>query len=165
MAVALALVAVGLAAIWHTRDGPHVPTYGVMGFPFGRPVQYQDCGFHTGQDWFAPAGMPVFAIADGTVIHVGPLWWDAPGAGRGPYAIVIDHGDYVTTYSHSASANVTAGQQVRRGQRIASVGSLGYSRAPHLHLEKVTAPWTGDWQRPFDGCDGYADPGMVWGWF
>jgi murein DD-endopeptidase MepM/ murein hydrolase activator NlpD len=132
---------------------------------FGEPVAYQDCGFHTGQDWFAPPGTPIFATADGLVVYVGPLWLDGPGSGRGPQAIVLDHGAYYTTYSHNRSAEVRPGQSVEAGERLGESGDEGYSVLPHLHFEKVVGPWTGDWRRPFEGCDVYADPGAEWRWF
>ncbi|MGH2543691.1 MAG: M23 family metallopeptidase, partial [Ardenticatenaceae bacterium] len=146
------------------RSWPHVPTRGVMLHGFGVPVSYQNCGFHTGQDWFAPADTPVYAIEDGVVVYVGPLWLDGPKRGRGPYSIILYHdsGGYYTTYGHNSVALVAAGEPVQRGQKIAEVGSEGYSPAPHLHLEKVIAPFTGDWQKPFAGCEGYVDPGGRW---
>ncbi|MBK7782119.1 MAG: M23 family metallopeptidase [Ardenticatenia bacterium] len=148
-----------------SRDRPHIPVYGVMGFAFGEPVDYQTCGFHTGQDWFAAPGASIFAVADGTVVYVGPLWLDGPGEGRGPHAIVIDHGGFLTTYSHNRAALVAVGDQVTRGQHIAELGSEGFSRGPHLHLEKVLPPFTGDWRQPFESCRAYVNPGDVWGWF
>jgi murein DD-endopeptidase MepM/ murein hydrolase activator NlpD len=154
-----------LSQLAGARDRPHLPVYGVMGFGFGEPVDYQTCGFHTGQDWFAAPGADIFAIADGTVVYVGPLWLDGPGEGRGPHAIVIDHGGFLTTYSHNSEALVTAGERVARGQHIAELGSEGFSNGPHLHLEKVMPPFTGDWRAPFGGCRAYVNPGDLWGWF
>jgi murein DD-endopeptidase MepM/ murein hydrolase activator NlpD len=146
------------------RSWPHFPTRGAMLHPFGVPVRYQTCGFHTGQDWFAPVGTPIYAIADGAVVYVGSLWLDGPGVGRGEHSIILYHsrGNYYTTYSHNSAALVQEGESVRRGQRIAEVGDRGYSPSPHLHLEKVVTPFTGDWQQPFAGCDGYVDPGNRW---
>jgi murein DD-endopeptidase MepM/ murein hydrolase activator NlpD len=133
-----------------------------MLFGFGHSVDYQGCGFHTGQDWFAPSGTPVYAIEDGTVVHVGPMWATGPGVGRGNHAVIVDHGAYRTTYSHNRSADVLVGDRVRRGDVIGEIGSEGFSRGPHLHLEKVTGAFTGDWREPFIGCDVYIDPGRFW---
>ncbi len=146
------------------RDYSHTPTRGVMGFGFGIPIDYQSCGFHTGQDWFAPTGTPVYAIESGEVLYVGPLWVSGPGVGRGPYSIVLYHeqGDYYTTYGHNSVALVTEGEVVERGHKIAEIGNEGYSGSPHLHFEKVVVPFTGNWQYPFVGCDGYVNPGLDW---
>lgn len=166
LALLLLIGAAALAALaYRGRGRPHIPTYGLMFHGFGEPVDYQTCGFHTGQDWLAWPGAPIFAIEAGTVVHVGPLWLDGPGKGRGAHAIVIDHGGYLSTYGHNRKALVTIGQVVRRGQRIAELGSEGYSRGPHLHLERVMPPFTGDWRQPFVGCRSYVDPGEEWGWF
>jgi len=163
--VGFLVVALAVVVLDRRAGRPHVPTYGLMLHPFGAPVSYQTCGFHTGQDWFAPVGTPVFAVAPGRVVYVGPLWMAGPNVGRGPYATVIEHEGYHTTYSHNSVTVVEAGQTVAEGQKIGEVGDEGYSGWPHLHLEKVTAPWTGDWRRPFDGCAGYVDPGDEWRWF
>jgi murein DD-endopeptidase MepM/ murein hydrolase activator NlpD len=164
--IILLLIILLLVGGWFTvvQRFPHVPTRGVMLHPFGVPVSYQTCGFHTGSDWFAPVGTPVYAIEDGSVVYVGPLWLSGPGVGRGDYSIILFHeeGDYYTTYGHNSVALVIPGERVSRGQKIAEVGDEGYSPSPHLHLEKVTARFTGDWQQPFVGCDGYVDPGNMW---
>jgi len=48
----------------------------------------------------------------------------------------LDHGyGYLTRYGHNSKILVRAGQQVRRGQVIAFVGSTGKSTGPHLHYE------------------------------
>lgn len=163
---AIALLVAGTLAYAAATDGwPHVPTRGAMAHAFGVPVSYQGCGFHTGQDWFAPEGTPVYAVEAGTVVHVGPMWLDGPGQGRGPHAVVLDHGDHYTTYGHNRAARVAVGERVARGQVIAEIGREGYAPLPHLHLERVDkadALWTGDWRLPFAGCGAYRDPGNRW---
>ncbi len=91
---------------------------------------------HLGQDYAAPAGTPIYSIANGTVIHVG----DGIG-GRSSNLIVIAHeinGEkytswYVHMYDDGVFVNV--GDEVEAGQHIGDVGSKGYSTGPHLHFE------------------------------
>src|SRR5690606_15480838 len=100
------------------------------------PISYQTCGFHTGLDICAAQGADIVAMADGKVIHVGPLWYDGANQGRGPYSVVIDHGNgLISTYGHQSKTIVKAGDKVISGQKIGEIGSLGYSSGPHLHLE------------------------------
>lgn len=84
---------------------------------------------HTGQDFAAPRGTPVRAVAAG-VVRV--------AAFRGSYGrrIEIRHDDgTTTTYSHLSSIAVRPGERVAAGQRIGRVGSTGNTTGPHLHLE------------------------------
>ncbi len=84
---------------------------------------------HEGIDFGANVGTAVLAPADGTVIETG---FDS-GYGL---TIKIDHGDGVQTlYAHLSRTQVVEGEDVRRGDRIGSVGSTGRSTSPHLHYE------------------------------
>jgi murein DD-endopeptidase MepM/ murein hydrolase activator NlpD len=100
--------------------------------------------FHRGLD-ISKGNMSVLAAGSGTVIKASYGW----GGGYGN-RIWIDHGDgLVTAYNHLAdgSFRVSSGQSVTKGQRIATVGSTGYSTGPHLHFE---ARVNGDTANPLD---------------
>lgn len=91
---------------------------------------------HLGEDYAAPVGTPIYAIANGTVVHAGE------GIdGRSSNLIVIAHeinGEkYTSWYVHmyDDGVHVEAGDQVRAGQHIGDVGSNGRSTGPHLHFE------------------------------
>jgi murein DD-endopeptidase MepM/ murein hydrolase activator NlpD len=85
---------------------------------------------HTGIDFAAPPGSPVYATADGVVVAA-----DVKFDGYGKL-IVIEHGfGYVTRYAHLLDFNVHVGQKVKRGEHIGFVGNTGLSTAPHLHYE------------------------------
>ncbi|MFZ7231111.1 murein DD-endopeptidase MepM [Avibacterium avium] len=85
---------------------------------------------HKGVDFSMSIGTPIIAPADGTVEKVA---YQANGAGR---YIMIRHGrEYQTVYMHLSRPLVKAGQQVKRGQRIALSGNTGRSTGPHLHYE------------------------------
>lgn len=85
---------------------------------------------HNGLDLIAPAGDPVYAVADGTVNEI---IRSRKGLGN---VVVIDHGNgYVTRYAHLADIETRKGRKVRRGARLGYVGVSGNSFAPHLHYE------------------------------
>ncbi|MPZ84759.1 MAG: peptidoglycan DD-metalloendopeptidase family protein [Actinophytocola sp.] len=84
---------------------------------------------HYGLDIANRMGTPIVAVADGTVIEAGPA------SGFGLW-VRIQHADgTVSVYGHMESFSVYEGQDVQAGERIASMGSRGYSTGPHLHFE------------------------------
>ncbi len=84
---------------------------------------------HTGIDYAAPTGTPVWAVGSGTVAFTG---WKG-GYGK---TIEIKHSGAVKTrYGHLSKIFVRKGQAVRQHQTIGAVGSTGYSTGPHLHFE------------------------------
>jgi murein DD-endopeptidase MepM/ murein hydrolase activator NlpD len=85
---------------------------------------------HTGIDFAAPIGTPIYATADGKVEEVSIKY---SGYGK---TIVIDHGfGYKTRYAHMHDFAIRQGQTVKRGELIGYVGNTGVSTAPHLHYE------------------------------
>ena len=51
-------------------------------------------------------------------------------------AILVDHGfGYSTLYAHTTGIQVKTGDVVKRGDKIATMGSSGYSTGTHLHYE------------------------------
>lgn len=100
---------------------------------FGMRVDpfYGDRRMHTGMDFTADIGTDIYSTGDGTVITV------ERRAGYGN-CVIIDHGyDYKTLYGHIDKYKVRVGQQVKRGEVIATVGNTGKSKAPHLHYEVI----------------------------
>ncbi|MGP1608995.1 MAG: murein hydrolase activator EnvC family protein [Clostridium sp.] len=86
---------------------------------------------HTGLDLPAPIGTPVRSMADGVVLVAG---WNDYGYGK--YVVIYHPRENLTTlYAHGVKYHVTPGTHVKKGQRILSVGSTGYSTGPHLHFE------------------------------
>lgn len=83
--------------------------------------------FHNGVDFANSYGTPIKASDDGKVIFAG--WKGAYGK-----TVVIDHGSgWSTMYGHCSSIYVGRGQVVSRGQKIAAMGSTGWSTGSHLH--------------------------------
>ncbi len=110
-------------SLWPVR-GWLTSGFGYRYSPWGGGVR-----MHKGLDIAAPIGSEVHAPSDGVVVFSGS---------KGGYgnAIVLDHGYGVTTlYGHNSSLFVSEGDVVKRGQKIAAVGSTGSSTGPHLHYE------------------------------
>jgi murein DD-endopeptidase MepM/ murein hydrolase activator NlpD len=111
----------------------------VLTSPFGTRVSpfTRTTDFHKGLDLSAPTGTPVYATADGVVTFAGryPLrqsvaWW------RFGNVVTIKHADrFVTIYGHCDTVKVQAGQTVKQGELVATVGSTGWSTNSHLHYE------------------------------
>ncbi|MCS6833478.1 MAG: M23 family metallopeptidase [Flammeovirgaceae bacterium] len=86
---------------------------------------------HTGVDFSAPQGTPIYATGDGVVTKV------EFDRGYGKF-VEIDHGfGYVTRYAHMSKFDVRKGQRVKRGAKIGEVGNTGLSTAPHVHYEVI----------------------------
>jgi murein DD-endopeptidase MepM/ murein hydrolase activator NlpD len=83
---------------------------------------------HSGMDFTAPAGEPVLATADGTVVLVGDHFF-------GGRSVFVDHGDgLISMYMHLSRVTVVEGAEVKRGQPLGAVGSTGRATGPHLHF-------------------------------
>jgi len=85
---------------------------------------------HTGIDFTARIGTPIYVTGDGTVVKAE---FNFGGYGR---TVVVDHGfGFSTLYAHLHSIDVEVGDEVRRGDIIGTVGNSGRSVGPHLHYE------------------------------
>ena len=109
----------------------HPVASGNLGSSFGWRIDPINGGsaLHTGLDFQASTGTPIVAAAGGVVVtqefHV------AYGN-----MVEIDHGnDLITRYAHASQVHVKKGDLVKRGQKIADVGTTGRSTGPHLHFE------------------------------
>jgi len=101
------------------------PVNGPVVSPFG-----QRWGrLHAGVDIAVPAGTPIRAAASGSVAMAG--WM----GGYGQYTCIQHGGGIATCYAHQSSIGVSAGQSVKQGQVIGSVGCTGHCFGDHLHFE------------------------------
>ncbi len=110
-------------------------------FPVKAPVGYGESAarygsdrggrMHEGQDMFAPAGTPLVAMQDSTVVEAGD------GGGRGNYVALWSPSVRRTfVYLHMQSpAHVKVGEQVKAGRRVGELGCTGSCFGDHLHLE------------------------------
>ncbi len=108
---------------------------GKFGWPTGGGVRISR-GFagqypaHNGVDIAGPYGTPIYAADDGVVTLA-----KYTNVGYGVY-LIVDHGNgYQTVYAHCSSLLVGYGEQVKKGQMIAKMGSTGNSTGNHLHFE------------------------------
>lgn len=109
-----------------------ISSFGDRRSPFTRQME-----FHPGVDLAAPVGTPIHAPADGVVVFAGqyPLarshgWWS-----YGNMVLIRGGEGFVTIFGHADQVEVRAGQTIRRGERLATVGNSGWSTSPHLHYE------------------------------
>jgi murein DD-endopeptidase MepM/ murein hydrolase activator NlpD len=132
----------------HPVDGPVGSGFGFRIDPItGRAA------LHTGLDFPSDVGTSIHAAAGGMVVvsEVHPAYGNM---------IEIDHGNsLITRYAHASKLLVKVGTMVKRGQKIAEVGTSGRSTGPHLHFEVLLA---GVQQNPARFLAGHvASPTMV----
>ena len=104
---------------------------GVLGSSFGWRIDPLNgrSALHTGLDFPSEPGTPVLAAAGGVVIaqEYHPAYGNM---------VEVDHGnDLVTRYAHASRTFVKKGDLIKRGQKLAEVGTTGRSTGPHLHFE------------------------------
>ena len=84
---------------------------------------------HSGLDFKASDGQPIFAVTDGVVAYAGRK------GGYGNFVQLNHAGGLASGYGHMSRIAARPGSRVRRGQIIGYVGSTGLSTGPHLHYE------------------------------
>lgn len=102
----------------------------------------------TAHDGVDIAGCPynssIFAVNDGEVVTVSRKW------DNGLYVVIRHDNGYYTMYAHLASASVSVGQRVSKGQVIAGMGRSGLATGVHLHFSLWNAyPYKGSSLNPF----------------
>jgi murein DD-endopeptidase MepM/ murein hydrolase activator NlpD len=94
---------------------------------------------HLGLDFRVPAGTPVAAMNDGTVLLARPLYFEGN-------FVVLDHGQgLLTLYLHLSEFKVKEGDRVKRGQEVGLSGGTGRATGPHLH---AAVRWQGTYLDP-----------------
>jgi len=106
---------------------------GIMRSPFGLR-RHPILGYtkmHTGVDWAAPTGTPIYAAGNGTIEKEG---WES---GYGKFILIRHNNGYETAYGHMSAfaRGVDEDTRVRQGQVIGFVGSTGLSTGSHVHYE------------------------------
>lgn len=102
------------------------------GFGYRIDPIYKTVKMHTGLDFAAAMGTPIYATGNGTVSAS-----DYDDGGYGNH-VIINHGyGYQTLYGHMIKIKTRRGERVKRGQVIGWVGSTGKSTGPHCHYEVI----------------------------
>ena len=112
-----------------------VPSFYTITSPFGmrtNPITHL-YSLHTGIDISGGGvlGKPIIAANNGVV----KLANNTTDGAYGRYVLVDHGGGFMTFYGHCNSIAVKVGQNVTKGQTIATVGNTGWSTGPHLHFE------------------------------
>ncbi len=95
----------------------------------GNVIAEFDESKNKGVDISGAAGDPVLAAADGKVVYAG-----AGLRGYGNLVILKHNNTYLTAYAHNQSLQVKEDQAVKKGQKIAEMGSSDSERVK-LHFE------------------------------
>lgn len=102
------------------------------GFGYRIDPIYKTPKMHTGIDFTAAMGTPIYATGDGVVSEAN---FDNSGYGN---HVIVNHGyGYQTLYGHMVKIKSRRGERVKRGQVIGWVGSSGKSTGPHCHYEVI----------------------------
>jgi murein DD-endopeptidase MepM/ murein hydrolase activator NlpD len=115
-----------------------MPTAGWLssGFGYRKDPFTGKSTMHPGLDIIGIPGQSIIATASGTVVIAGPYqnWGNV---------VEIDHGKGLHTfYAHNSSVVVRDGEKVKRGQKIATLGSTGRSTGYHCHYGvKLNGNW------------------------
>ncbi|WP_291911687.1 M23 family metallopeptidase [Chitinophaga sp. CB10] len=110
------------------KDLKHIAS----GFGYRIDPIYKMMKYHSGLDFAAPSGTPIYATGNGVVEEA-----SMSDVGYGNH-VVVRHGyGYKTLYGHMLRMKVRAGQAVKRGDVLGWVGSTGKSTGPHCHYEVI----------------------------
>jgi murein DD-endopeptidase MepM/ murein hydrolase activator NlpD len=162
------------AGLRFTLDPKNLPKAipGTLGWPvsdvlitqrFGKTVDAKRLyvsGSHSGVDFRASVGTPVYAVADGVVEGTGDTDQTCYKASFGKWVFIRHNNGLSTAYGHLSLIKVSEGARVKKGDLIAYSGNTGHSTGPHLHLT-VYASYGVDGgegarvtERPSEACKG-----------
>jgi len=116
---------------------------------------YSSGRFHGALDYAVSSGTPVYAAADGVVMLTANLT-----TSYGTHVVIRHANGMQTYYAHGTygSICVSAGQTVKKGQKIMNSGNSGNSQGPHLHFEVRKAPYSYNGYATAYGQDSRVNP-------
>ena len=122
-------------ATFKALAGPPPKIPAPLAWPLAAPVLGDEFGprgdrWHSGADFPAANGTPVYAARSGQVVWAG---WRDGGWG---FLVTVAHGQGLRTmYAHLSRIDVRVGVWVGEGVRVGLVGASGQATGPHLHFE------------------------------
>jgi murein DD-endopeptidase MepM/ murein hydrolase activator NlpD len=126
------------------------PVNGPITSPYGWRIHpiYHYWGLHDGDDFGAPCGAPLYAVANGTVMS---QYYSSAWGNRLYLNLGLINGNNVTViYNHLSAYRSHVGQRVSRGQVVGLVGTTGWSTGCHTHFTVMVngrpvnpTPWFG----------------------
>ena len=126
------------------------PVNGPITSPYGWRIHpiYHYWGLHDGDDFAAACGVPLYAVADGTVMseYYSSVWGNRLYLDLG----LINGKNVTVIYNHLSAYRSNVGQRVSRGQVVGLVGTTGWSTGCHTHFTVMVngatvdpTPWFG----------------------
>jgi len=111
--------------------------------------------FHGAIDYGIPVGTPVYAAAEGVVMLTANLT-----GSYGTYVVIRHANGLQSYYAHGKKGSITvsAGDIVKKGQKIMLSGNTGNSSGPHLHFEVRKSPYNYSYKATAYGQDSRVDP-------
>jgi len=113
--------------------------------PITSPYGPRKGSFHYGVDIGNNRGTSIVVAADGVVAQAVSYCKegsDSCGGRYGNYVTIKHDNGQSTRYAHLQTINVSVGQKVTQGQKIATMGNTGHSTGPHLHFEIINSNGT-----------------------
>lgn len=101
----------------------------IIGTEYGVSGRYWSSGHHTGVDFRASSGTPVYSVGEGQVVDTGY------NRAYGNFVEIYHGNNIYSFYAHASSVIVSAGQYVTKGQQVMYSGATGNVTGPHLHFE------------------------------
>lgn len=129
-----------------TLDAKSLPGQGALAWPltdvvitqkFGKTVDARRlyaAGTHSGVDFRAAVGTPVYAAASGVVEGTGNTDTTCPKASFGKWVFIRHTNGLATAYGHLSLIKAVSGSTVKTGDLIGYSGQTGHATGPHLHI-------------------------------
>lgn len=111
-------------------------------------------GSHSGVDFRASVGTPVYAMASGTVLGTGDTDVFCKGASFGKWIFIQYDNGLSSTFGHLSVISSQKNQEVKTGDLVGYSGNTGHSTGPHLHVTVYASQGAQITEFPSKSCPG-----------